>query len=199
MTHEFDRVIADTDLAAALAVNLDGCFERLVLQFQDRLYAFALRLSDSPQDAEEIAQDAFVRAYRALSGYPAERVAALALKPWLYQITINVFRNFVRGRHLRSVPLDAVLDAGYAEPSDDEQARPESQVVRAERERELGARLASLPERYRIAVTLRHIEGFGYHELAELLHQPVGTVKANVHRGTRLLRSALEQSMEEVS
>jgi RNA polymerase sigma-70 factor (ECF subfamily) len=66
---------------AALAADLEGSFERLVLAYQDRLYAFALRLSGSPQDAEEVVQYAFVRAYRAAARYPAERVGDLALRP----------------------------------------------------------------------------------------------------------------------
>ncbi|MER3459109.1 MAG: RNA polymerase sigma factor, partial [Chloroflexota bacterium] len=86
------------DLAAQLATGVDSHFERLVLAYQDRLYAFALRLSANPQDAEEIVQDAFVRAYHALKRYEAERIRTMALKPWLYQIALNVFRNRARTR-----------------------------------------------------------------------------------------------------
>jgi RNA polymerase sigma-70 factor (ECF subfamily) len=71
------------DLSRALADDLDDNFERLVLTYQDRVFAFALRLTGNPSDAEEVAQDAFVRAYRALARYPSERVATLALRPWL--------------------------------------------------------------------------------------------------------------------
>lgn len=185
------------DLEAALAANVDRCFECLVLTYQDRLYSFALRLTHNAQDAEEIAQDAFVRAYRALAGYPPERIATLALRPWLYQITLNVFRNRVRSRQLPVLPLD---ELGHDPDFDlvDQHERPDAALERVEREHELSALVASLPERYRLAVVLRHVEGFGYGELAEMLSQPVGTIKANVHRGTRLLRSALAQQMQEV-
>lgn len=185
------------DLEAALATNVDRCFECLVLTYQDRLYSFALRLTHNAQDAEEIAQDAFVRAYRALAGYPPERIATLALRPWLYQIALNVFRNRVRSRQLPVLPLD---ELGHNPEFDlvDQHERPDAALERAEREHELSALVASLPERYRLAVVLRHVEGFGYAELAEMLCQPVGTIKANVHRGTKLLRSALEQQMQEV-
>lgn len=71
-------------LEDALAADLDGSFERLVLVFQDRLFGFAFRLSGRREDAEEIAQDAFVRAYRALSTYPPDRIRAIALRAWLY-------------------------------------------------------------------------------------------------------------------
>src|SRR5207245_4916500 len=78
----------DSSLARALADDLDGHFEQLVRTYQDRLYGFALRLTDSRQDAEESTQDAFVRAYRALERYPAERRRELRLRPWLYQIAL---------------------------------------------------------------------------------------------------------------
>jgi RNA polymerase sigma-70 factor (ECF subfamily) len=185
-------------LIAALARNLDGAFESLVRAYQHRIYAFALRLAGNPADAEEIAQDAFVRAYRALATYPSERIQALALRPWLYQIAHNVARNHARDhasvRRGAIVSLDTRDEdepAGRIEPEDDPGGRPEALVEAGERRRELAARLAALPARYRSAVVLRHVEGFSYVEIAELLNQPVGTVKANVHRGVRLLRAAL--------
>ena len=176
-------------LPMALADDLDGSFERLVLTYQDRLYAFALYLCGSPRDAEEAVQDAFVRAYRALARYPAERVRDLHLRAWLYQITKNVVRNRVRGRRLQLVPPDG----GHAEPEDDEMERPEAAFERTEQRGELGALVARLPERYRAAVVLRHVQALSYAEVAAILGQPIGTVKANVHRGVRLLRAALER------
>lgn len=186
-------------LPAELAADLAGSFERLVLIYQGRLYGFALRLSGSPRDAEEIAQDTFVRAYRALEHYPPERVRVLALRPWLYQIALNVARNRVRGRRPRLVSLEATdgRDGNGARPGvhpalvDDERARPETLVERAEGGAELGRLVAALPGRYRAAVILRHVEGLSYAELATVLGQPVGTAKANVHRGVRTLREAL--------
>lgn len=198
MTVKVDQFVADIDLLDNLAVNLDRCFEQLVIQFQDRLYAFALRLSGNPQDAEEIAQDAFVRAYRALCGYDRERITALALRPWLYQITLNTFRNRIRGQRVQTVPLEQSNDRMVIEPAEDEREQPEAKLEQAERAHELRTHIAALPERYRVAVVLRHVEGFGYTELAELLDQPIGTIKANVHRGTRLLRTMLATSTEEV-
>ena len=185
------------ELRRALATSLDSCFEQLVLQYQDRLFAFALRISGNPQDAEEIVQDAFVRAYRALAGYAVAQIEALALRPWLYQITLNVFRNRIRGRRLQLVPLHDADGHPIHEPADDEREQPPSVVERAERRRELGAVVAALPERYRVAVVLRHVEGFGYGEAAALLGQPVGTVKSNVHRGVELLRKALADATSE--
>lgn len=180
------------DLPAALAADLDGSFERLVVTFQDRLYAFALRFIGSPQDAEEILVDALWRAYQALGAYPAERIQSLALRPWLYQITLNVCRNRLRGRRLATVSLDQADERAAVAYRDHTTLPPDNALERAELRRQLSRHVATLPERERLAVVLRHVQGLGYGEMAQILGQPVGTVKANVHRGIRRLRAALQ-------
>lgn len=186
----------DDDLSPALAADLDGHFERLVIAYQNRLYAFALRMTARPQDAEEIVQDAFVCAYRALARYPAERVRALSPRPWLYRITLNVTRNRMRGCRLPVVPLDAtnVLEQRAANV----EQQPESRAEQSEQARELAAHVAELPPRYRVAVSLHYIAGLGYDEVATILGRPVGTVKSDAHRGLRLLRAALERAAAEI-
>jgi RNA polymerase sigma-70 factor, ECF subfamily len=181
-------------LSGRLAADLDGHFEELVRTFQDRLYGFTLRLTSSPQDAEESAQDTFVRAYRALQCYPAERVATIRLKAWLYQIALNVVRNRVRGGRLQQVTLDAPLAEGLATHAREDQ--PEQVVIGLEDQHHLTEALRKLPERYATAVTLRHVQGLSYVEAAEVLGQPVGTTKSDVHRGLGLLRAALEPELE---
>jgi len=189
-------------LIDSLSADLAGSFERLMEVYQDRLYALALRLSGNTQDAEEIAQDAFVCAYRALHDYPAERIAALALRPWLYRITLNVYRNKVRGKRVGAVSLGELSGGderpghGCLEPSSPERDRPEETVVRTELREELAALLAALPVSYRAAIILRYIEGLSYAELAETLGQPIGTVKANVHRAIRQLRERMSKLEE---
>ena len=106
----------DRELARALAADLDLAFEALVRGYQHRLYGFALRLTGSPRDAEEIAQDAFVRAYRALVRYPAERIATLQVRAWLFQIAMNVTRNRARSHRIAEVPL---LAPGAADGASD--------------------------------------------------------------------------------
>jgi RNA polymerase sigma-70 factor (ECF subfamily) len=185
-------MIDENSLSRGLAADLDGHFEQLVRSYQDRLYGFALRLTGSRQDAEESTQDAFVRAYRALARYPAERVCALHLRPWLFQIALNVVRNRVRRATLKTVDVDGPagnhLAARQAE-------QPEAMALDAERRARVAEALLNLPERYATAVALRHIQGLSYVEVAEVLEQPVGTTKSDVHRGLRLLREALEADL----
>lgn len=155
-------------------------FERLVRDNQDRIFALGLALTGNRHDAEEVAQDTFLRAYRALGDYPPERVAELKQRAWLHRIALNVFRNRVRGRRPRLVELNG------SEP--DSSSGPEEDVIRRAEIDALAARVACLPARYREAVVLRHVQELSYAEAAEALGQPVGTVKANVHRGLKILR-----------
>jgi RNA polymerase sigma-70 factor, ECF subfamily len=179
------------DLPAALAANLDRAFERLIAAYQHRIYGFALRLAGSPRDAEEIAQDAFLRAYCALATYPAERIRALRTRAWLYQIALNVFRNRARAATPREVSLEGDDGDSALDVAADHRELPEVAAEAAERRSELAARLSALPRHFRAAVILRHVEGLSYREIAALLDQPAGTVKAHVHRGTLLLRESL--------
>ncbi len=182
----------DADLAEALARDLDGHFERLVRSYQQRIYAFALRLAGgSPQDAEEIAQDAFIRAYRALARYPAERVRAMALRPWLYRIALNAARNRVRTYRPPMVSLDEEGVPEHAVRGADGRDDPAAHAERAERSDELAVLVKELPARYRSAVLLRHMAGLSYGEAAAVVGCPVGTVKSDVHRGVQLLRAAM--------
>jgi RNA polymerase sigma-70 factor (ECF subfamily) len=186
----------DTDdrLAAALARDLDRSFDALVLAHQDRLYTIALRMLRDPRDAEEAAQDAFVRAYRALATYEPSRIRELQVRGWLTTIVLNLCRTRGVRRAVRGVPPMSIDDDARPpiEPAASAAQAPTEVAERhAERER-WAARLAKLPPVYRAAVVLRHVDGLSYPEAAAALGRPEGTVKAQVHRGIGLLRTMLE-------
>jgi RNA polymerase sigma factor (sigma-70 family) len=188
----------DTTLAADLARDLDGTFEALVRAHVDRCFAVALRVLGNPHDAEEVAQDALVRAYRALAGYDPERIRDLRLRPWLATIVVNLCRNRLRRPGPATTPLEPLLAAG-AEPRTDPAEDPAAWALRAADRERLGALLATLPERYRVPVVLRHVDDLSYAELAEVLGRPEGTLKAQVHRGLAMLRaSAAGTGLEEL-
>ena len=176
---------------ADLARDLDGSFATLVAHHQDLVYGTALRWTRRPADAEDLAQDAFLRAYRALRGYTPERIAALHTRGWLVRIVLNLAHNRARDAGPAPEPLDPAADPGH-EPADAAHQRPEAVAERRAAAREWSTLLAELPPRYRTAVELRHVEGLDYRELAEALGRPVNTVKSDVHRGVRLLRAAYE-------
>jgi RNA polymerase sigma-70 factor (ECF subfamily) len=155
-------------------------FERMVQEHQNRVFAFGLALTGNRHDAEEVAQDTFLRAYRALITYPPDRIRDLRQKPWLHQIALNVVRNRVRGVRPRLVELNG------SEP--DHATGPEDDAILKMELNALAVRVAALPTKYRDAVVLRHVQELSYQEAADMLGQPVGTVKANVHRGLKMLR-----------
>jgi RNA polymerase sigma factor (sigma-70 family) len=168
----------DAALANHLAVDLDGSFEALVNGHAARLFTIALRVLGDRSDAEEAAQDAFVRAYRAMSGYEAARIRELRLRPWLATIVLNVCRNRTRVNRVRTVEL--AFEPG-AEPATDPLARRDARTAWA-------GLLATLPPAQRTAIVLRHVDGLSYAEMAEALGRPEGTLKAQVHRGLGTLR-----------
>jgi RNA polymerase sigma factor (sigma-70 family) len=179
----------DPDLVARLAVDVDGAFEALVVAHVDRLYAIAYRLTGHAHDAEEIAQDALVRAYRALSRYEPERIERLALRPWLAAIAVNAARNRRRRQVDRQPPLALAVvdDAALTAPTS---SQPEGAAIRTSEREELAGLVAELPERYRVPIVLRYVDDLSFAEIAQLLGRPEGTLKAQVHRGLALLRAA---------
>jgi len=183
-------------IAAALADDVDAAFEGLVRHFQDRLFSFALRLTGRREDAEEVAQDAFVRAYRALKTYPADRIRAMALKAWLYQVTLNVARNRVRRKRHPTVSLDPEGGEGSVGRalSDDPETRPDARFQMKRQRADIASLVAKLPERYRAPLILRYVEGLKVEEVAAILKQPLGTTKSNVHRAINALRESLSES-----
>jgi len=177
------------ELCDSLATDVDEAFPQLVVTHQDLVYGVALRVTRNESTAEDVAQDAFVRAYRALRDYPAERIRELRLRPWLARIALNAARNTTRGRRDHE---------GLDEASMDIAAHDDGPARLAERndERQMWARLlGGLPDRYRLAVALRYIEDLSYPELAETLGRPLGSVKSDVHRGTALLRAAYDAEL----
>jgi RNA polymerase sigma-70 factor (ECF subfamily) len=184
----------DESLAARLADDLDGTFEEMVLSQQDRLYGLALRYTGSPSDAEELAQDAFVRAYRALGQYEAPRVRELQLGPWLATILLNLCRN-----HRQAVARRPVGAEPTMEPAEDRRHTPEAHVDRREDVERWAGLVASLPARHRAVVLLRYLDGMSYPEMAVVLDRPEGTVKAQVHRGLVQLRAAFEADERRLS
>lgn len=185
---------ADDRMTTDLADDLDRTFDALVVAHQDRLYTIALRMLGDAGDAEEAAQDALVRAYRALSSYDGDRIRELRLRAWLTTIVLNRCRSVAARRATRG-PRPVSIDADGARPPEPaaSPAGAPSEVAERHAERERWAsRLQALPPAYRAAVIVRHVDGLSYPEAAAALGRPEGTVKAQVHRGVALLRTMLE-------
>jgi RNA polymerase sigma factor (sigma-70 family) len=174
-------------LAARLADDLDGAFPDVVREVSPGLYSGALRMLGNARDAEEVTQDALVRAYRALQGYPKSRIRELRLRGWVWTIAANLCRNRLRSRARRP---QRTLDG--LDPSDPGTG-PEGAALSTEAQSELAALLLDLPWEVRTAIVLKHVVGLTYAEISEALDRPAGTIRSDVSRGLARLRSNLEE------
>jgi RNA polymerase sigma-70 factor, ECF subfamily len=160
--------------------GVERLFERMVYEHQDRLFALGVALTGNRHDGEEVAQDTLLRAYRALVTYSPDRIRDLKQRAWLHRIAVNVARNRYRGTRPRLVELNG--------SEQDVAPGPESVALRRAEIDDVAASLAALPVKYREAVVLRFVQDLSYAEAADVLGQPVGTVKSNVHRALKILR-----------
>jgi RNA polymerase sigma factor (sigma-70 family) len=167
------------EMGKALAADLDGSFPVLVDQIGRRLYWGLRRLCGDHQEAEDLTQETFIRAYRALSGYDTERIASMTVEPWLWTIALNLGRNHLRDRSRRPTFVK-LEESGRDDPE------PLDGVA-------WDRRLSRLNGHQRNAVVLRHVIGLGVGEIAEATGRPEGTVKADVHRGLAKLKELIEE------
>lgn len=170
------------DLREALATDLDTAFPSVVEQMGNRLFWGLRRICGDHQEAEDLTQETFIRAYRALGNYESGRIRDLELQPWLWTIAMNLGRNHLRDRSRRPVFVEMKTESAVDDPDPvDGEAWDK--------------RLDLLNRHQRTAVVLRHVVGLGTGEIAVVLGRPEGTVKADIHRGLERLRRALEQEL----
>jgi RNA polymerase sigma factor (sigma-70 family) len=179
-------------LCARLADDLHRAFPELVEAFAPGLYSGALRMLGHRQDAEDVTQDALIRAFRALETYPAQRIRDLRVQAWLWTITANLCRNRLRQRSRRPAStLDSEHSTVPVEPS----PGPADEALMSETARDLADMLLALPWAMRSAVVLRHVVGLTTDEIAEALDRPAGTVRSDISRGLARLRDLHQEDL----
>lgn len=168
-----------------------GAFDLLVLRYQHRVVKLVARLLRDPTEAEDVAQDAFVKAYRALGSFRGDS----AFYTWLYRIAVNTARNTMASRQRR--PLDYEADLNESEQAAVESRMrhgdtPEAAALSDEIHRTVNHAVEQLPEDLRTAIILREVEGLSYEEIAEAMDCPVGTVRSRIFRA----REAIDRSLK---
>jgi RNA polymerase sigma-70 factor, ECF subfamily len=186
--------VSDLSLVRRVQRGDKGAFDALVLKYQHKLVKLVMRYVRNPAEAEDIAQEAFIKAYRALPQFRGDS----AFYTWLYRIAINTAKNAVVSRE-RS-PIEYDLDRNGNEESGDMQGRmkdaetPEGLVLTDEIRTIVNAAIEALPEDLRTAIVLRELEGLSYEEIAAAMDCPVGTVRSRIFRA----REAIDRQLREV-
>jgi len=171
-------------------------FELLVEKYQRKLARLLSRLVRDPGEVEDVTQEAFVKAYRALPSFRGDS----AFYTWLYRIGINTAKNYLVAMGRRtptSTEVDAEEAEGYA---DGEQLRdintPESLLLSKEIGATVNAAIESLPEELRSAIQLRELEGMSYEEIAKLMDCPIGTVRSRIFRAREAIAERLKPLLD---
>lgn len=181
---------ADRELVERVKAGDKRAFDILVRKYQHKLVKLIMRYVNDPADAMDIAQEAFIKAYRAIPNFRGDS----SFYTWLYRIGINTAKNYVVAQGRR--PPDSDIDAQDAERYDIEsrlkdQDTPEGMAQRDEIERTVLEAIEALPEDLRTAITLREIEGLTYEEIAQAMDCPVGTVRSRIFRAREAIDKRL--------
>jgi len=188
----------DKSLVQACRAGQTEAFGILVRRYQDRLYPTILRLLGSPEDAQDVLQDALVRAFEKLDQFQGES----SFYTWIYRISVNLAlseyrKHRQRGHDRKSDPSTFSL---AAEPADDSpETDPAFAMERVERELLVQSALNELAPDHRAVVVLKDFDGRRYEEIAALLEIPVGTVRSRLHRARGELRDRLRSLVDEES
>ena len=181
----------DQELVERVQRGDKKAFDLLVRKYQYKLVKLIARYVHDPSEVLDVAQEAFIKAYRALPKFRGDS----AFYTWLYRIAINTAKNYVVAQGRR--PPDTDVDAEEAEQFEGaaelkENASPESLLLRDEIERTVFDAIEQLPEDLRTAITLRELEGLSYEEIAEAMDCPVGTVRSRIFRA----REAIDKKLK---
>ncbi len=170
--------------------DLDS-FNQLVLRWERPIYALAYRVIGREEDARDVCQETFLRAFRALGGFKGQA----KFSSWLYRITLNLCRDWIRRERRQPIAqtpegVDLIELAGETEPSES----VEELVARKEIGAAVAQAMALLPEEQRTAIILKEYHGLTFQEIANMLDCPLSTVKTRLYQGLTVLRRQLERS-----
>lgn len=182
--------MTDRELVEKAKAGDQDAFEQLVLDNQNRVYSLALRLVGDREEAADLAQEAFVKAWQGLSSFQGESSFAT----WLYRLTTNLCIDYIRKQKRREGVEPAVSlddeESGWAEPIDRD-SDPHLLLEKSERSKALARGLEKLPDWQRRALVLRELSGLSYQEIGDALDIDLGTVKSRIARARLNLRKIL--------
>lgn len=170
-------------------------FDLLVLKYQQRIMKVLSRYVRDHSEVQDLAQEAFIKAYRALPNFRGDS----AFYTWLYRIAINTAKNFVvaQGRRPPSDDIEATEAEQYdGESALKDYASPERETLRDEIKETVFKAIDELPEDLKMAITLRELEGMSYEEIAETMDCPIGTVRSRIFRAREAIDTQLRPLLD---
>lgn len=196
---EKDKGVSRAEEQALIARCKDGdisAFDELVRCFQKRVYNFAYGIAGNYDDANDVAQEAFVRVFNSIGTFRGDA----NFTTWIYRIVTNVYLDErKKAKSHRHTSLDEYIDLDENSVSrqiEDESPLPDEVAENKERNQIVRAAINSLPDYQRIIMTLYHLHDRSYEEIADILHLPIGTVKSRLNRARQALKEILESNTE---
>ncbi len=177
------NIATDRNLIAHAAQGDKDAFGELVSRHQSAVFNVAYRLLGNRRDAEDAAQETFIRAYKAFQTFDADR----PLRPWLKRIATNLSINRIKGDR----PILS-LENGLPPPKEPSPG-PEAQTANRQQEAQIHTAILSLPPHYRAVIELRHFQDLSYEEMAETLNKPLSSVKSDLFRARKMLAEKLKE------
>ena len=185
----------DLDLVRRVQAGDNSAFDLLVRKYQHRIGAVVYRFVPDHAESQDVTQEAFIRAYRAMGNFRGDS----QFYTWLYRIAVNTAKNHLVATKRRPPTADIAADdaehhAGAGRLHDHD--TPEHQLLRQEIERSVSDTVAGLPEDLRQAITLREVDGRSYEEIAQLMQCPIGTVRSRIFRAREAIDRQLRPLMD---
>ena len=190
-----DQNLLDEQLVERVQRGDKNAFNLLVQKYQHKVVNLVARYVNNPGDVPDVAQEAFIKAYRALPTFRGES----AFYTWLYRIAVNTAKNYLTSQGRRPPSSDVEADeAEYYGGGEalQEVATPENLALTDEIKRTVFTAIEALPEDLRTAITLREMEGLSYEEIAEIMDCPVGTVRSRIFRAREAIDKKLQPLIE---
>ncbi|MFW5450794.1 MAG: RNA polymerase sigma factor RpoE [Methylophagaceae bacterium] len=186
----------DLELVQRVQAGDKKAFDVLVMKYQQRIVHVITGFVHDPVEALDVAQEAFIKAYRAIPNFRGDS----AFYTWLYRIAINTSKNYLTSRARRppAVDVDAMDATNYYDaPELKEFETPESSLMSDELEQTIHKAIQALPEDTATAIKLREFEGMSYEEIAQVMECPIGTVRSRIFRAREAIDKQIQETMSE--